>query len=97
MTKWEDYIMIEQQRNLPQLVLSKEKRKLFSKAQINMMQEKNNELKRVIQINRANSLKKQNTGLIPTIGNIKSTKSVKRFINGLNEIDISIKNQSIEA
>ncbi len=88
---------IEQQRNLPQLVLSKEKRKLFSKAQINMMQEKNNELKRVIQINRANSLKKQNTGLIPTIGNIKSTKSVKRFINGLNEIDISIKNQSIEA
>ena len=84
---------IEQQRNLPQLVLSKEKRKLFSKAQINLMQEKNNELKRVIQINRANSLKKQNTGLIPTIGNIKSTKSVRRFINNLNEIDVLIKNQ----
>ncbi|MBR2744230.1 MAG: hypothetical protein IKE01_02895 [Clostridia bacterium] len=84
---------IEQQRNLPQLVLGKEKRKLFSKAQINMVQEKNNELKRVIQINRANSLKLQNTGVIPIIGNIKTTKAVKRFINNLNQIDSTIKSQ----
>lgn len=84
---------VEQQRNLPQLVLSKEKRHFFSKAQINMMQEKNNELKRVIQINRANSLKKQNTGMVPIIGNIKSTKAVKKFLNNLNSIEFSIKSQ----
>ncbi len=84
---------IDQQRNLPQLVLSKEKKRLFSKAQINMVQEKNNELKRVIQINRANSLKMQNTGLIPTLGNIKSTKAVRKFINNLSQIDTSLKNQ----
>lgn len=84
---------IDQQRNLPQLVLSKEKKHLFSKAQINMVQEKNNELKRVIQINRANSLKMQNTGLIPTLGNIKSTKAVRKFINNLSQIDTSLKNQ----
>lgn len=85
---------IDQQRNLPQLVLSKEKKKLFSKAQINMVQEKNNELKRVIQINRANSLKMQNTGLIPILGNIKSTKAVKKFISNLSQIDSSLKTQS---
>lgn len=84
---------VEQQRNLPQLVLAKEKRHFFSKAQINLMQEKNNELKRVIQINRANSLKKQNTGMIPIIGNIKYTKAVKKFLNNLVEIDTSIKSQ----
>lgn len=84
---------IDQQRNLPQLVLSKEKKHLFSKAQINMVQEKNNELKRVIQINRANSLKMQNTGLIPILGKIKSTKAVRKFINNLNQIDTSLKNQ----
>ena len=84
---------VEQQRNLPQLTLSKEKRHFFSKAQINLMQEKNNELKRVIQINRANSLKKQNTGMIPIIGNIKSTKAVKKFLNNLNSIDVAIKTQ----
>ena len=84
---------VEKQRNLPQLVLSKEKRHFFSKAQINQMQEKNNELKRVIQINRANSLKKQNTGMVPIIGNIKSTKSVKKFINNLTQIDTTIKLQ----
>ena len=84
---------IDQQRNLPQLALSKEKKHLFSKAQINMVQEKNNELKRVIQINRANSLKMQNTGLIPTLGNIKSTKAVRKFINNLSQIDTSLKNQ----
>lgn len=85
---------IDQQRNLPQLVLSKEKKRLFSKAQINMVQEKNNELKRVIQINRANSLKMQNTGLIPILGNIRSTKAVKRFISNLSQIDNSLKTQS---
>lgn len=84
---------VEQQRNLPQLVLSKEKRHFFSKAQINLMQEKNNELKRVIQINRANSLKKQNTGVVPIIGNIKYTKAIKKFLNNLNEIDNSFKQQ----
>lgn len=84
---------VEQQRNLPQLVLSKEKRRLFSKAQINLMEEKNNELKRVIQITRANSLKKQNTGMIPILGNIKSTKSLNKFYNNLNEINISLKYQ----
>lgn len=84
---------IEQQRNLPQLVLSKEKRRLFSKAQINLMEEKNNELKRVIQITRANSLKKQNTGAIPILGNSKSTKSLNKFYNNLNEINISLKYQ----
>lgn len=31
---------MQQKRNLPQLVLSKEKRRLFSKAQINLMEEK---------------------------------------------------------
>lgn len=85
---------IEQQRNLPQLVLSKEKRKFFSKAQINLVQEKNNELKRVIQINRANSLKLQNTGMIPIIGNIKTTKAVKKFINNLGQIEKSIESQN---
>lgn len=84
---------VEQQRNLPQLVLSREKRRLFSKAQINLMEEKNNELKRVIQITRANSLKKQNTGMIPILGNIKSTKSLNKFYNNLNEINISLKYQ----
>ncbi|MBP3502455.1 MAG: hypothetical protein J6K42_03130 [Clostridia bacterium] len=84
---------IEQQRNLPQLVLSREKRRLFSKAQINLMEEKNNELKRVIQITRANSLKKQNTGMIPILGNIKSTKSLNKFYNNLNEINMSLKYQ----
>ncbi|MBO5348828.1 MAG: hypothetical protein J6A89_03285 [Clostridia bacterium] len=84
---------IEQQRNLPQLVLSREKRRLFSKAQINLMEEKNNELKRVIQITRANSLKKQNTGMIPILGNIRSTKALNKFLNNLNEINISIKYQ----
>lgn len=83
---------IEQQRNLPQIALSKEKRHFFSKAQINLVQEKNNELKRVIQINRANSLKLQNTGMIPILGNIKSTKAVRNFINNLTQIDNSLKN-----
>ena len=84
---------MEQKRNLPQLVLSKEKRKLFSKAQINLMEEKNNELKRVIQITRANSLKLQNTGMIPILGNIKTTKSLNKFCNNLNEINNSLKSQ----
>lgn len=84
---------IDQQRNLPQLVLSKEKKHLFSKAQINLVQEKNNELKRVIQINRANSLKMQNTGMIPILGNIKSTRAVKKFIGNLTQIDTTLKNQ----
>ena len=84
---------IEQQRNLPQLVLSKEKRRLFSKVQINLMEEKNNELKRVIQITRANSLKMQNTGMIPILGNIKTTKSLNKFYNNLNEINMSLKYQ----
>ena len=83
---------IEQQRNLPQIALSKEKKHFFSKAQINLVQEKNNELKRVIQINRANSLKLQNTGMIPILGNIKSTKAVRNFINNLTQIDNSLKN-----
>lgn len=82
---------IEQQRNLPQIALSKEKKHFFSKAQINLVQEKNNELKRVIQINRANSLKLQNTGMIPILGNIKSTKAVRNFINNLKQIDTSLK------
>lgn len=80
-------------RNLPQLVLSKEKRRLFSKAQINLMEEKNNELKRVIQITRANSLKLQNTGMIPILGNIKTTKSVNKFCKNLSEINNTIKYQ----
>mgnify|MGYP007056161028 CR=1 FL=1 len=78
---------IEQKRNLPQLALSKEKRRLFSKAQINLMEEKNNELKRVIQITRANSLKQQNTGIIPILGNIKTTKAVNKFCNDLAKMD----------
>lgn len=82
---------IEQKRNLPQLVLSKEKKKLFSKAQINLMEEKNNELKRVIQITRANSLKQQNTGMIPILGNIKTTKAFHSFCNQLNKIDNAIR------
>ena len=85
---------MEQKRNLPQLVLSKEKRKLFSKAQINLMEEKNNELKRVIQITRANSLKLQNTGMIPILGNIKTTKSISKFCNNLNEINNTLKYQN---
>ena len=85
---------MEQKRNLPQLVLSKEKRKLFSKAQINLMEEKNNELKRVIQITRANSLKLQNTGMIPILGNIKTTKSINKFCNNLNEINNTLKYQN---
>ena len=84
---------IEQKRNLPILALSKEKRRLFSKAQINLMEEKNNELKRVIQITRANSLKQQNTGMIPTLGNIKSTKAVNKFNNNLKKIDAAINSQ----
>lgn len=84
---------IDQQRNLPQLALSKEKKHLFSKAQINMVQEKNNELKRVIQINRANSLKMQNTGMIPIFGNIKSTKAVRKFVSNLNQINTSLMTQ----
>ena len=85
---------MEQKRNLPQLVLSKEKRKLFSKAQINLMEEKNNELKRVILITRANSLKLQNTGMIPILGNIKTTKSINKFCNNLNEINNTLKYQN---
>lgn len=85
---------MEQKRNLPQLILSKEKRKLFSKAQINLMEEKNNELKRVIQITRANSLKLQNTGMIPILGNIKTTKSINKFCNNLNEINNTLKYQN---
>lgn len=85
---------INQQRNLPQIALSKDKKRLFSKAQINFMQEKNNELKRVIQFNRANSLKLQNTGVIPIIGNIKSTKAVKKFMSNLNQIGNSMKSHS---
>lgn len=85
---------MEQKHNLPQLVLSKEKRKLFSKAQINLMEEKNNELKRVIQITRANSLKLQNTGMIPILGNIKTTKSINKFCNNLNEINNTLKYQN---
>lgn len=85
---------MKQKRNLPQLVLSKEKRKLFSKAQINLMEEKNNELKRVIQITRANSLKLQNTGMIPILGNIKTTKSINKFCNNLNEINNTLKYQN---
>lgn len=84
---------LQQKRNLPQLVLSKEKHRLFSKAQINLMEEKNNELKRVIQITRANSLKLQNTGMIPILGNIKTTKSLNKFCNNLNEINNSLKSQ----
>lgn len=84
---------LQQKRNLPQLVLSKEKHRLFSKAQINLMVEKNNELKRVIQITRANSLKLQNTGMIPILGNIKTTKSLNKFCNNLNEINNSLKLQ----
>lgn len=84
---------MQQKRNLPQLVLSKEKRRLFSKAQINLMEEKNNELKRVIQITRANSLKLQNTGMIPILGNIKTTKSLNKFCNNLNELNNSLKSQ----
>lgn len=84
---------MQQKRNLPQLVLSKEKHRLFSKAQINLMEEKNNELKRVIQITRANSLKLQNTGMIPILGNIKTTKSLNKFCNNLNEINNSLKSQ----
>lgn len=82
---------VEQKRNLPQLVLSKEKKKLFSKAQINLMEEKNNELKRVIQITRANSLKQQNTGMIPILGNIKSTKAFHNFCKQLSKIDSAIR------
>lgn len=82
---------VEQKRNLPQLVLSKEKKKLFSKAQINLMEEKNNELKRVIQITRANSLKQQNTGMIPILGNIKSTKAFHNFCKQLARIDSAIR------
>lgn len=84
---------MEQQRNLPVLSLSKEKRKLFSKAQINLMEEKNNELKKVIQITRANSLKQQNTGVIPIIGNIKATKALGKYYNCLNEINLTLKYQ----
>ena len=84
---------LQQKRNLPQLVLSKEKHRLFSKAQINLMEEKNNELKRVIQKTRANSLKLQNTGMIPILGNIKTTKSLNKFCNNLNEINNSLKLQ----
>ena len=81
---------VSQQKNLPVLVLSKEKRKLFSKNQINLMEEKNNELKRVIQITRVNSLKKQNTGVLPIFGNIKATKALNKFYSLLNEIDMSL-------
>lgn len=84
---------IDQQRNLPVLVLSKEKRRFFSKTQINLMEEKNNELKRVIQITRANSLKKQNTGVIPILGNIKATKALNKFYSLLNEINMSLQYQ----
>ena len=57
------------------------------------VKEKNNELKRVIQITRANSLKLQNTGMIPILGNIKTTKSLNKFCNNLNEINNSLKSQ----
>lgn len=82
---------VEQKRNLPQLALSKEKRRLFSKAQINLMEEKNNELKRVIQITRANSLKQQNTGLVPILGNIKTTKAFHKFCGELNKIEAEVR------
>lgn len=82
---------VEQKRNLPQLALSKEKRRLFSKAQINLMEEKNNELKRVIQITRANSLKQQNTGLVPILGNIKTTKAFHKFCGDLNKIESEVR------
>ena len=55
------------------------------------MQEKNNELKRVIQITRANSLKQQNTGMIPVLGNIKTTKAFNKFCTDINRIDSSIR------
>lgn len=82
---------VEQKKNLPQLALSKEKRRLFSKTQINLMEEKNNELKRVIQITRANSLKQQNTGLVPILGNIKSTKTVTKFCSELDKMGSEIR------
>ena len=82
---------VEQKRNLPQLALSKEKRRLFSKAQINLMEEKNNELKRVIQITRANSLKQQNTGMVPILGNIKTTKTFHKFCGELNKIEAEVR------
>ena len=82
---------VVQKRNLPQLALSKEKRRLFSKAQINLMEEKNNELKRVIQITRANSLKQQNTGLVPILGNIKTTKAFHKFCGELNKIEAEVR------
>lgn len=82
---------VEKKRNLPQLALSKEKRRLFSKAQINLMEEKNNELKRVIQITRANSLKQQNTGLVPILGNIKTTKAFHKFCGELNKIEAEVR------
>ena len=50
-------------------------------------------VKRVIQITRANSLKKQNTGVVPIIGNIKATKSLNKFYNILNDISITLKYQ----
>ena len=82
---------VVQKRNLPQLALTKEKRRLFSKAQINLMEEKNNELKRVIQITRANSLKQQNTGLVPILGNIKTTKAFHKFCGELNKIEAEVR------
>ena len=82
---------VEQKRNLPQLALSKEKRRLFSKAQINLMEEKNNELKRVIQITRANSLKQQNTGMVPILGNIKTTKTFHKFCGDLSKIESEVR------
>lgn len=85
---------LEQQRNLPQIVLSKEKKKFFSKAQINLMEEKNNELKRVIQVTRANSLKQQNTGAVPIIGTEKRMNSLNKFYNNLNEINLSLQYQN---
>ena len=58
---------------------------------INLMEEKNNELKRVIQITRANSLKQQNTGLVPILGNIKTTKAFHKFCGELNKIEAEVR------
>lgn len=79
--------------NLPQLSLNKEKHSFFSKKQINLVEEKNNELKRVIQITRANSLKLQNTGLLPILGNISSTKAITRFYNDLVKVKENLRAQ----
>ena len=40
------------------------------------------------------SLKLQNTGMIPILGNIKTTKSINKFCNNLNEINNTLKYQN---